>query len=365
VCLRRVLLLFTGLALLDAGHASAAGHLTIDPQVAGLQVALTAGRFYAGAIDAVPGTATVSAVRSLQRQKGLPVTGIATPSTRKALGKLGRPLFGERVIKHGMVGWDVSVLQFLLATHGFDVGTIDGRFGPRTQAAVLAYQQSKRLVPDGVAGPATRGGICPRGCRSLPRPRQTPQSTYRVRSGDTLTAIAARAGTTVTALARANGIDPDGVLLIGARLRLQAGGFGVEAAWPREDISTELVRTRIERFAARAGFPKRLALAVAWIESGYQANVRSSAGAWGPMQVTPPAWDFVEGAILRRAVRHTTSGNIRVGILYLRRLLNEFEGDQRLAVAAYYQGATSVRRHGLLPETEIYVGAVQAVEQRS
>ena len=98
-----------------------------------------------------------------------------------------------------------------------------------------------------------------------------------------------------------------------------------------------------------------------WIESGYQSDIRSVTGDWGPMQVSPPAWDFIEGVILGRAVPHTTNGNIRVGVLYLRRLLRDFQGDVRLAVAAYHQGIASVRAIGVLPETQKYVDAVEAV----
>jgi LysM repeat protein len=346
----------------------AASRPTIDPQVAGLQVALAANRYYAGAVDAIPGTMTLTAVRSLQRRAGLPLTGVATPETRAALGRLGQPLFGKRVIKRGMVGWDVAVLQFLLATDGFDVGTLDGRFGPRTQAALVAYQRRRQLAPDGVAGSATRSRICPSpGCTSKPLPRSSPGAVYRVRRGDTLTAIAARNGTTVAALAEANALDPNAVLLAGARLQVPTVGVGLgfEAAWPADNVTPESVKARIGHYAARAGIARSLVLAVSWIESGYQANVRSSTGDWGPMQVSPPAWDFVESAVLKRAVPHTTDGNIRVGILYLRRLLKDFAGDERLALAAYHQGAASVRDHGVLPATEGYVGAVQAVAARS
>lgn len=356
-------LLCAGLALVHATEAGAAARPTVDPQVAGLQVALAAHRYYAGAVDALPGTQTASAVRSLQRRARLPVTGLATPATRAALGPLGRPLFGERVMRRGMVGWDVSVLQFLLAVDGFDVGTLDGRFGPRTRAALVAYQTRRRLTPDGVAGPATRAAICPSDCTAVPLPRARSRATYRVRIGDTLTAIAARAGTTVAALAELNRIDPGGVLLAGMLLRLPS--THIEPAWPNESLSQAEVKALVERLSVREGVKPRLALAVAWIESGYQANVRSSTGDWGPMQVSSPAWDFVEGVLTRGAVPHTAAGNVRVGILYLRRLLAEFGGDERLAVAAYHQGAAGVRRYGLLPETQSYVGAVLAVAQRS
>jgi LysM repeat protein len=344
------------LVLAHAGTAAAA-----DPTVAGLQVALAAQRFYAGSIDGVAGTATTSAVRSLQRQAGLPLTGEAGPATRDALGRLGRPFFGTRPIKFGMVGLDVSVLQFLLAVHGQDVGTLDGRFGSRTREALVAYQRQLRLVPDGVAGPLTQAALCPKAsCATVTMPRA--RARYRVLEGDTLTAIAGRERTTVAALAAANGIDPARALAVGARLRLP--GARLHAGWPDENVTRAAVRRRVEHVAARAHVDPRLARAVAWVESGYQANVRSSTGDWGPMQVSAPAWDYVEGILLGRSVPHTTSGNIRVGILYLHRLLVEFDGDERLAVAAYHQGATSVRRYGLLPETVAYVSTVEAIAGR-
>jgi hypothetical protein len=318
----RCVILVVGAALVWTGTATAAAdRVIVYPQVAGLQVALAAKRLYAGPVDALPGPMTASAIRSLQRQQGLPVTGTLTAATQKALGRLGRPYFGQRVIKRGMVGWDVAVLQFLLATYGFDVGTLDGRFGPQTQAALIAYQERRQLVPDGISGPATHARLCPTAaCKSLPRPRA--RST---------------AGMPATA---------------------------IEAAWPAENTPASVVKLRVERWAARAGVPERLALAVAWIESGYQSDIRSRTGDWGPMQVSPPAWDFVESVVLRRPVPHTTNGNVRVGVLYLRHLLREFRGDSRLAVAAYHQGVASVRRVGVLPETEKYVDAVEAVSLR-
>jgi len=350
---RGAVTLLAALALAHAGTATAA-----DPQVAGLQVALASHRFYAGAIDGIAGAATTSAVRSLQRQEGLPVSGEAGPATREALGRLGGPPFGTRAIRFGMVGLDVSVLQFLLAVRGLDVGTLDGRFGSRTLQALVAYQRRTRLTPDGVAGSSTRTALCPEaGCATVTMPRV--RTHYVVRAGDTLAAIAARERTTVAALAAVNGIDPDQVLPVSIRLRLP--GAHVRAAWPAEEVSRTAVRRRVARVAARARVDPRLARAVAWVESGYQANVRSSTGDWGPMQVSAPAWDFVEEVVLGRSVPHTTNGNIRVGILYLHRLLLEFDGDERLAVAAYHQGATSVRRYGLLPETEAYVRAVEAI----
>jgi soluble lytic murein transglycosylase-like protein len=118
------------------------------------------------------------------------------------------------------------------------------------------------------------------------------------------------------------------------------------------------------RWARHYGVSPSLARAVGWIESGFQWDVRSHAGAWGVMQVIPTTWRFVEDAIVGHDVRRTARGNIRVGILYLRYLIRDFGGSRRLALAAYYQGPAAVRRHGLYPETRVYVRTVFALRKR-
>jgi membrane-bound lytic murein transglycosylase B len=42
-------------------------------------------------------------------------------------------------------------LQELLAKRGFELGAVDGKIGPKTRAAIRAYQTSVGLVPDGYA----------------------------------------------------------------------------------------------------------------------------------------------------------------------------------------------------------------------
>lgn len=125
-------------------------------QVAGLQVALESRGLYAGPIDGIAGPATRRGVVDFQRRNGLLVDGIAGPQTRRALGRLGRPLYGERTLRRRMVGWDVSVLQFLLRRSSCPPGSIDGAFGRRTRAAVMRFQARHRLAVDGVVGPQTR-----------------------------------------------------------------------------------------------------------------------------------------------------------------------------------------------------------------
>jgi hypothetical protein len=141
-----------------------------DPQVAGLQVALRARGLYGGAIDAIRGPLTIRGVRHFQSAHHLRVTGRAGLSTRVALGKLGRPLYGRRLLVRGNVGWDVAVLQYLLRRHGFGV-PLNGHFGARTQRGVERFQRRARLAVDGMVGPMTRAALARRRTPRVPHRR--------------------------------------------------------------------------------------------------------------------------------------------------------------------------------------------------
>jgi peptidoglycan hydrolase-like protein with peptidoglycan-binding domain len=273
------------------------------PQAAGLQVALRAWGLYAGPIDAVSGPATRAALRTFQKQRGLEVDGVAGLQTRVALGPLGRPLLGTRTLRRGAFGWDVSVLQFALVRAGVYRWPIDGYFGPETTRALKRFQHAHGLVADGIVGPRT--------------------------------------------LARMRRASPD-----------------PPPAAPRTDTSPAAVRELVNEWSDRYGVDSSLARALAWMESGYQTNVVSDAGAWGVMQIIPSAWDYVELVLLGEEVPRTVEGNVRVGIALLHQLLREFGGDERLAVAAWYQGPRAVREHGLYGETRAFVANVLALRSR-
>lgn len=121
-------------------------------------------------------------------------------------------------------------------------------------------------------------------------------------------------------------------------------------ALPRE---RRRVADIIRRLAPHFAVDTRLALAVASVESNFNAAARSPKNALGVMQLIPET-------ALRFAVKNAMDAeqNVRGGLAYLRWLLKRFHGDSRLVVAAYNSGEGTVERYAGIPpypETRSYV----------
>ena len=99
------------------------------------------------------------------------------------------------------------------------------------------------------------------------------------------------------------------------------------------------------------------------MESGFQKGLVSSAGARGVMRAAEHARVRRVSAD-RRKVPSSTSGNIRIGVVFLRHLLREFHGNGR-ALAAWYQGPHSLRKHGQFAGTRLFVRNVLALLNRA
>jgi soluble lytic murein transglycosylase len=87
--------------------------------------------------------------------------------------------------------------------------------------------------------------------------------------------------------------------------------------------------------------------AVVKAESDYDPKAVSSAGALGLMQLMP-------GTAQDLAVKNPfdPEENVRGGVQYLRYLLDRFDGDTSLALAAYHAGEQNVDRHNGIPPIE-------------
>ena len=346
-----------------------------NPQTAGLQVALRAQGLYRGPIDAIAGPGTVAAVRAFQRIHGLRPTGLADVRTRKALGPLGRPLFGARNLRRGAFGWDVAVLQFLLVRQGISV-PINAYYDGPTLHGVRLMQRRLHLSRDGVVGPRTFTALVRREPTPLPRrivviakakPHRHPHrslAVHVVRAGESLSALARRYQTTVAKLARLNHLDPTHVLLIGTKLRIPVSRHvgATRVAYRTSSISS--VRSLLDHWAGHYGVSVHLVRALAWMESGYNNALVSSVGARGVMQLLPTTFRFAETVLIGHRITHNANGNVRAGVAYLAHLLHDFHGDQRLALAGWYQGERAVRTHGLYEVSKTFVANVLALARR-
>ena len=317
---------------------------------------------YFGKIDGVAGPMTAKGLRTFQRLTRLPVTGELGPRTRAELGALGRPLVARRVLVQGAYGWDVSALQFLLARAGhLRLLDVDGHFGASTKAALVRFQKTRGLAVDGIAGPASLTAFgSGRRAPVLTRATAAPVS-YVVKPGDTLTEIAVEAQDD-RARAREGERPEVGQPRRRGREAAPARG-GREPARRRSCPARPFARTSTSGRTTTAS-PVSLARALAWQESGFQTNITSSVGAWGPMQVIPSTWAFVETVVLGHTVPKTGEGGVEVGMALLNHLLKRFNGDQRLALAAWYQGEKAVREIGIYDETKAFVANVLALAGR-
>ena len=345
-----VLLAATVGALLLAAPA-VASNTRPDAGVAALQIALRHHGVYPAAVDGLKGPLTDSGLRQFRNRHGIRESEIG-PKTRRALGPLGGPLLGQRLIGVGSVGWDVSALEFRLLRYGLKRRQLDGRFTGATAAALKRFQRARGLTPDGLAGAATYRALSAAGGGTPARPR----ATHLVLAGESFFSIAQRYRISPLLLARENGLTLASVIVPGQKLVLPREAVAV-ASEPAVAASPDVIRGALDHWSAVYGVDPRLARAVAWMESGFQQDVVSDVGAIGVMQLLPGTWAWLDTLIGVKTPR-TYDGNIRAGVRYLRWLLDGFGGDRRLALAGYYQGAAAVRERGLFDDTKRYVRVI-------
>ena len=116
------------------------------------------------------------------------------------------------------------------------------------------------------------------------------------------------------------------------------------------------------RWASICSIPASLVEATCFWESGWQANVVSATGAIGVCQIEPGAAQTVRRLLDDPSLDpRSPSDNIEMSAAYLRWLLDQNGGRRDRALAGYYQGPTSVRRHGILAVSRPYVSGIDAL----
>jgi LysM repeat protein len=252
---------------------------------------------------------------------------------------------------------------------------------------------------------------------ALPVSLASANQTHEVQPGETLSAIAARYGLSLEAIAADNGIENPNVIFAGQVLRVGPGEPAVAPPATRshvvaagEFLSTiardhgvtlgELLEinhlpdanliyvgqvlevpparnapppaTRLEteamiRAAAdEFGVWQPLLLGLAWLESGWNQAMVSPVGAVGTMQLMPATAEWGLEYLAPDAVDWETSArdNIRLGAAVYAHMLQQADWDIELALAFYYQGWKSIETYGMFEDTHEYVANVMALAQQ-
>jgi LysM repeat protein len=211
-------------------------------------------------------------------------------------------------------------------------------------------------------------------------PASSATGSYVVQPGDTLSAIAARAGMTLDGLAALNGLNPNDYLLIGAVLRLGASAPASGSAATTQPVGAvaegsavgppyptpeRVSASQVGSIAAADGVPSPLADAIGWQESGFNNDLVSSAGARGVMQILPGTWQWINSSLAPAPLSpNSAEDNVRGGVLMLHSLLGATGGNEAMAAAGYYQGLPSVLRNGLYSDTQQYVNDVMSLARQ-
>jgi LysM repeat protein len=250
--------------------------------------------------------------------------------------------------------------------------------------------------------------------------------THHVRPGNTLWGLARRYGVPADAIASANGLTDPRALRAGSTITIPAGGTGAPApaappvpapvppaappapappvpapapvpppappapvtaaaappppppppAAPALDPARLPARLRLapERlalvpafqwWATRYGLDPGLLMSLTWLESGWQNDVVSPAGAIGIGQLLPDTVHFLSTEVMHQSFDPADpESNIRMSARYLKWLLDQTGGDVPKALAAYYQGLRSVNHQGVLPESTVYATTVLTIADR-
>ncbi len=131
--------------------------------------------YYSGSNTMVHDAATVSALKQFQRANGLTADGVAGPQTQAVLFSANAIANGTTpvptpaptatpaptfripsgTVERGSSGEDARLVQQRLKELGYYRGTVDGKFGSASVAALKAFQRRHGLTDDGKAGQAT------------------------------------------------------------------------------------------------------------------------------------------------------------------------------------------------------------------
>jgi len=272
----------------------------------------------------------------------LAVRKLALPGACVALAAFALALPASTVVARTYTIQEGDTLSAIAARHGRSVEELAGLNGLEDPDHIFAGQVLALDGDDGgpaVASPSSR--------------------IHRVAAGETLSLIASSYGVDFGQLLEVNGIEDADYVQAGQELSLPVSQF---MPAPLSRLETEAI---LRAAAAEFGVDPALVLGLAWLESGWNQNMTSQAGAVGVMQLLPATaeWGLEYLAPDAGEWETSTRDNARLGTAVFAHMWRQAGRDLELALAFYYQGWASIERYGVFEETERYVANVLALAE--
>lgn len=230
---------------------------------------------------------------------------------------------------------------------------------------------------------------------SAPTTATAATTRHVVQSGDTVSHLAVRYGTSVSTIVAANGLNSRAMIRTGQTLSIPGassssstttstgttlvGNTFAGRTYPDATVSsanqnkatllqigvpsTAEMQALVRSTALSMGVDPALAQAVAFQESGFNHTSVSPANAIGTMQVIPTSGEWASDMVGRELNLLDPKDNVVAGVAILRRLV-QTSPDLSSAIAGYYQGQSSVSRNGMFADTRRYVANVRTLMSR-
>jgi len=296
-----------------------------------------------------------------------------------------------------------DTLSGIAARHGVKLSEVFSRNGLNMRSVIYPGQK----IRIGTAAPAPVRTAAPKPAPArpaAPKPAAAPagSGSYTIKSGDTLSGIAARHGVKLSAVLSANRLTMSSIIYPGNKLVIPGASTGaikpasstpvtpvapaaplvpssfLGFSYPAAVVSSanqnkallnaspvptrEQMKQIVADTARRMGVEPSLALAFAYQESGFNHRSVSPANAIGTMQVIPSSGQWASDLVGRKLNLLDPYDNATAGVAIIRQLVSTSK-NLDYAIAGYYQGQYSVNTRGMYEDTKAYVASIKSLKK--